>query len=83
VLVDAKPGHQEAITMLVPQFFAEAEIDYRHEELMRQVRQTPNPRRPLGVKVREVRERWARRSGRRGAAIRQPMPAPHHMRAAG
>ena len=67
--------------MQAPLFFAEAEMDYRHEQLMRQVRQTLTARRPLAVKVREARQRWTRRGNGR-PAVRQPVPAPHHMGAA-
>jgi len=56
--------------------FAEAEVDYRHEQLMAQVRQTPNPRPPLSVRIREA---W--RGLRRRPVVRQPMPAPHHLTA--
>ena len=56
--------------------FAEAELDYRHEQLMAQVRQTTSPRRPLNVRVREA---W--RGLRRRPVVRQPMPAPHHLTA--
>lgn len=57
--------------------FAEAEVDYRHEQLMAQVRQSPNLRRPLIVTVREA---W--RGLRRRPVARRPMPAPHHLTAA-
>jgi hypothetical protein len=56
--------------------FAEAEVDYRHEQLMAQVRQTTKPRRPIGVAIRET---W--RGLRRRPAVRAPMPAPHHLTA--
>jgi len=56
--------------------FAEAELDYRHEQLMAAVRQSPNPRRPLIVTVREA---W--RGLRRRPVVRQPVPAPHHLTA--
>jgi len=56
--------------------FAQAELDYRHEQLMAQVRQTTVPRRPLSVTVREA---WRGLRRRKGA--RAPMPAPHHLTA--
>ena len=56
--------------------FAEAEADYRHEQLVAQIRKTSNPRPPLSVKVRET---W--RGLRRQPVVRQPMPAPHHLTA--
>lgn len=55
--------------------FHEAEIDYRHERLMNEVRQSQAIRRPVSVAVREF---FAGARHRR-PVVRRPMPAPHHL----